>query len=329
MRTLSKADWDAFEHSWGFKRHPLLPDVYGTDVLVSDLFENWRAVCEKSVETVKRNEEEINQLFIETYHLNETVSPEVDWKDITVRLADKNRETKSLLSFAVGCMFGRYSLSIPGIAFAGGTWDPSKYKTFVPDKDGIIPISDDEYFEDDIVGRFVPFIEIVYGKEVLEENLRYIADALGGKGAARDIIRNYFINSFFEDHCNIYSVTGSWKRPIYWLFDSGKKNGFKCLIYMHRYQPDTIARIRTDYIHEQQSRYRTAIADLKQRINGASTSVKVKLSKQLTTLQAQADEIRVYEEKIHHLADRMIRIDLDDGVKHNYEIFKDVLAKIK
>ena len=221
-------------------------------------------------------------------------------------------------------MFGRYSLDRPGLIYAGGIWDDSKYITFIPDRDGIIPICDDEYFEDDIVGLFVKFIEVVYGKETLEENLRFIADTLGDKGSSREVIRSYFINDFYADHLKVYQ-----KRPIYWLFDSGKKNGFKCLIYMHRYQPDTIARIRTDYVHEQQSRYRTAIADLEQRINGASTPERVKLSKQLSTLQAQAEEIRVYEEKIHHLADQMIKIDLDDGVKHNYEIFKDVLAKIK
>ena len=221
-------------------------------------------------------------------------------------------------------MFGRYSLDTPGLAYAGGPWDENKYKTFTPDKDAIIPICDDEYFEDDIVGRFVKFVEVAFGKKTLEENLRFIADALGGKGSSRKVIRSYFINDFYADHLKVYQ-----KRPIYWLFDSGKKNGFKCLIYMHRYQPDTIARIRTDYVHEQQSRYRTAIADLEQRINGASTSERVKLSKQLAKLQAQAEEIRVYEEKIHHLADQMIKIDLDDGVKHNYEIFKDVLAKIK
>ena len=219
---------------------------------------------------------------------------------------------------------GRYSLDVDGLAYAGGAWDTSKYQTFIPDEDAILPICDDEYFEDDIVGRFVKFIEVVYGKETLEDNLSFIANALGGKGSPRDVIRNYFINDFYADHLKVYQ-----KRPIYWLFDSGKKNGFKCLVYMHRYQPDTIARIRTDYVHEQQSRYRTAIADLESRIANAGTGERVKLSKQLTKLQDQAEELRVYEEKIHHLADQMIRIDLDDGVKHNYAIFQDVLAKIK
>ena len=174
------------------------------------------------------------------------------------------------------------------------------------------------------MGRFVEWVEIVYGKATLEENLNFIAEALGGKGSPREAIRKYFLNDFYADHCKIYQ-----KRPIYWLFDSGKKNGFKCLIYLHRYRPDTIARIRTDYVHEQQSRYRTAIAGLEKRMDGASTSERVKLSKQLAKLQAQAEEVRVYEEKVHHLADQMIKIDLDDGVKVNYAKLQDVLAKIK
>lgn len=233
-------------------------------------------------------------------------------------------DVKRLIQYGVGCMFGRYSLDVDGLAYAGGEWDASKYASFAADKDNIIPICDDEYFEDDIVGLFVEFVKTVYGADTLDENLKFIADALGGKGQPKDVIRNYFLNDFYKDHCKIYQ-----KRPIYWLFDSGKKNGFKALIYMHRYQPDTIARIRTDYVHEQQARYRTAIADLEQRIANASTGERVKLNKKLTILQAQDTEIRIYEEKIHHLADQMISIDLDDGVKKNYAIFQDVLAKIK
>ena len=221
-------------------------------------------------------------------------------------------------------MFGRYSLDCEGLAYAGGEWDASKYTFFPADKDNIIPICDDDYFDDDITGRFIKWVETVYGAASLEGNLKFIANALGGKGTPRDVIRNYFLNDFYADHLKIYQ-----KRPIYWLFDSGKKNGFKALIYMHRYQPDTIARMRTDYVHEQQSRYRTAIADLEQRINSASTGERVKLSKKLQALQDQANEIRIYEEKIHHLADMMIPIELDDGVKVNYAKFEDVLAKIK
>ena len=267
---------------------------------------------------------QLNRIFIDIYGLQDELTPEVEDKDVTVRKADLGRDIRSFISYAVGCMFGRYSLDVDGLAYAGGEWDGSKYVSFAADKDNIIPICDDEYFEDDIVGLFVEFVKTVYGADTLDENLKFIADALGGKGQPKEVIRNYFLSDFYSDHCKIYQ-----KRPIYWLFDSGKKNGFKALIYMHRYQPDTIARIRTDYVHEQQARYRTAIADLEQRIANASTGERVKLKKKLTTLQAQDTEIRVYEEKIHHLADQMISIDLDDGVKKNYAIFQDVLAKIK
>ena len=318
---LSKQDWDSFETSRGFEQHPLVKKGFSR---ISDAFSAWEKIAERRYATVKNNEEKLNEAFIDIYNQGAQLTPSVEEWEICIRKADLKREIRSLLSYAVGCMFGRYSLDSTGIAFAGGSWDTSRYISFLPDKDAIIPICDDEYFEDDVVGRFVKFIETVYGKETLEENLRFIADVLGGRGSSREVIRSYFINEFYADHLKVYQ-----KRPIYWLFDSGKKNGFKCLIYMHRYQPDTVARIRTDYVHEQQSRYRTAIAELEQRMNGASTSERVKLSKRMGALQSQADELRDYEEKIHHLADQMIMIDLDDGVKYNYDLFGDVLAKIK
>ena len=317
---LSRNDWDSFETSWDFQHHPLLRKV----PTIAEAFTQWQAECDDRFNQLKSNEEELNRIFIDIYGLQDELIPEVEDKDVTVRKADLGRDIRSFISYAVGCMFGRYSLDVDGLAYAGGEWDASKYASFAADKDNIIPICDDEYFEDDIVGLFVEFVKTVYGAETLDENLKFIADVLGGKGQPKDVIRNYFLNDFYKDHCKIYQ-----KRPIYWLFDSGKKNGFKVLIYMHRYQPDTIARIRTDYVHEQQARYRTAIADLEQRIVNASTGERVKLNKKLTTLQAQDAEIRTYEEKIHHLADQMISIDLDDGVKKNYAIFQDVLAKIK
>lgn len=325
----AKADWDSFETSWDFKIHPLIRCGGKQNSYIKDAFESWALECEQRFRNIKENEERLNQKFIEIYGLTGEISPEVNEKYITVSKADLERDIRSLISYAVGCMFGRYSLDADGLVYAGGDWDASKYASFGADKDNIIPICDDEYFEDDIVGLFVEFVKTVYGEETLDENLKFIADALGGKGQPKDVIRDYFLNGFYTDHCSKYSVTGSGKRPIYWMFDSGKKNGFKALIYMHRYQPDTIARIRTDYVHEQQARYRTAIADLEQRIANASTGERVKLNRKLTTLQAQDTEIRTYEEKIHHLADQMISIDLDDGVKKNYAIFQDVLAKIK
>ena len=333
---MSKDDWDSFETSWDFKKHPLIylkdsmkftatdGDSKKESYFLQGAYHAWKNECEDRFNQLKANEEELNCIFIDIYGLQNELTPEVEDKDVTVRKADLQRDIKSLISYAVGCMFGRYSLDVDGLTYAGGEWDDSKYTTYPADKDNIIPICDDEYFDDDMVGRFVKFIETVYGSDTLEENLKFIADALGGKGQPREVIRNYFLNDFYADHCKIYQ-----KRPIYWLFDSGKKNGFKALIYMHRYQPDTIARIRTDYVHEQQSRYRTAIADMENRIANASTSERVKLNKVLNRLKDQDTELRTYEEKIHHLADQMIAIDLDDGVKVNYAKFQDVLAKIK
>ena len=314
------SDWNSFETSWDFKKHPLLRNVS----TISEAFNQWQAECDDRFNRLKANEEELNRIFIDIYGLQDELTPEVEDKDVTVRRADLGRDVRSFISYAVGCMFGRYSPTYDGLAYAGGTWDDSKYNIYKPDADGIIPICDDEYFEDDIVGRFVEFVRVVYGDSSLEDNLRFIANGLGGKGQPKEVIRNYFLNDFYADHCKIYQ-----KRPIYWLFDSGKKNGFKCLIYLHRYQPDTIARIRTDYVHEQQARYRTAIEGLEKQVAAAtSTSERVKLTKQLNKVQAQDTELHQYEEKIHALADQMIKIDLDDGVKHNYEIFKDVLKKI-
>lgn len=328
---LSKEDWDSFETSWGFEKHPLVGKCH----LISEAYSQWDARCNYRFETIMNNEEIINRRFIEIYGLDNELNCTVDEANITLHRADKVESVKSLISYAVGCMFGRYSLERNGIVYASQEQEISFNASFPVDKDNIIPISVDEYFTDDIASRFFTFIEVVFGKETLEENLDFIATNLGGKGSSRTAIRNYFLNNFYSDHCNTYSIIGSGKRPIYWLFDSGecpsgqKKGGFKALIYMHRYQPDTIARIRTDYIHEQQGRYRTAIADLEKRMEGVSTSDRVKLSKQLATLQAQATELHDYEEKIHHLADQYISIDLDDGVKVNYAKFQDVLAKIK
>lgn len=350
---LASQDWDSYETSWDFRTHPLVANQRyaaanhpnekdSPEHHLYAAYQMWLATTERRFQQLKANEEKLNRIFIDIYGLQDELTPEVADKDVTVHrifyskddvpesmkgssyVRTMRDEIVSLVSYAVGCMLGRYSLDVEGLAFAGGEWDASKYKTYIPDKDGILPITDDEYFGDDIVGRFEEFIKTVYGEDTLEENLRFVADALGGSGSSREVIRRYFLNDFYADHLKTYQ-----KRPIYWLFDSGKKNGFKCLIYMHRYRPDTIARIRTDYVHEQQSRYRTAIADLEKRIANASTAERVKLTKQLAGIKAQADELHSYEEKIHHYADRMIPIDLDDGVKVNYAKFADVLAKIK
>ena len=292
--------------------------------LIADKFKEWEAECDARFNQLKANEEELNRIVIEIYGLQDELTPEVEDRDVTVRKAELQREIMSLISYAIGCIFGRYSLDVEGLAYAGGQWDATKYQTIIPDADNILPICDDEYFDDDLLGKIVNFVEVVYGKETLEENLRFIADALGGKGTAREVIRNYLLNGFYADHLKTYQ-----KRPIYWQFSSGKKNGFKALIYMHRYQPDLLARMRTDYVHEQQERYRTQLTMLEDAARAASPSERVKINKQIAKIKDQSLEIGQFEEKIHHLADQMISIDLDDGVKVNYAKFQDVLEKLK
>lgn len=325
--SLSRIDWDSFETSLDFTIHPLVKNHVST---ISEAYKLWSKECEDRFDTLQSNEEELNEIFIDIYGLQSELTPEVEEKDVTVRTADLVRDVKSFISYAVGCMFGRYSLDTEGLAYAGGEWDNNKYKTFIPDADDIIPICDEDYFEDDIVSRFIEFVRCVYGDDTLEENLQFISDALGGNGNPRDVLRDYFLKNFFKDHCNTYQVTGSGKRPIYWQFDSGKKNGFKALVYIHRYTPDLIARMRTGYIHPLQSQYRTQIEMLNNQIDEASlTSEKVKLKKQLKKIAEQAEELGKYEEKIHHWADKMEPMDLDDGVKVNYAKFQELLAKIK
>lgn len=316
---LAKCDWDSYETSWDFIRHPLVT----SSERLYDAYNSWNDSCKKSFIELKQSEERINQIFIALYGLKDEINETISEKEINLRVADKATDIKCLISYAVGCMFGRYSLDTEGLAYAGGDWDNGKYITFNPDKDNVLPICDDEYFDDDIMGRFVDFVRVVYGVETLEENLKFIADALGGKGTPREVIRNYFLNDFYKDHCKIYQ-----KRPIYWLFDSGKKNGFKSLVYLHRYQSDLLAKLRTDYVHEQQERYRTQLSHIAVALNTATGSERARLLKQQDKLSEQLKEITAFEEKVHHLADQNITIDLDDGVKKNYEIFADVLAKI-
>lgn len=340
----AKADWNSFETSWDFKIHPLIRCGGKQNSYIKDAFENWVYECEQRFRNIKNNEEKLNQKFIEIYGWTGEISSEVNEKYITVSKADLNRDIRSFISYAVGCMFGRYSLNVDGLAYAGGEWDNSKYVSFAVDKDNIIPICDDEYFEDDIVGLFVEFVKTVYGVDTLDENLKFIADALGSKGQPKEIIRNYFLNDFYADHCSRYSVTGSGKRPIYWLFDSGKKNGFKALIYMHRYDADTVGRVRIDYLHRAQKYIETAMQSAQYVIDNATiASEKSKATKAVTKYTKQLAEMKIYDEAIAHIANKRIEIDLDDGVKVNYEKFQgvevaqegkkalkvDLLAKIK
>lgn len=312
----SNAEWDSFEVSWDFKKHPLLRNVS----TISEAFTQWQTECDARFNQLKVNEEELNRIFIDIYGLQDELTQEVEDKDVTVRKADLQRDIKSLLSYAVGCMFGRYSLDVEGLAYAGGEWDSSKYQSFIPDADNVIPITDEEYLDDDIVSRLCDWLKVVYGADTLEANLDYIAKALGNKGStSREIIRNYFLNDFFKDHCQTYSVTGSGKRPIYWLFDSGKQNGFKALVYLHRYTPDTIGNLRIDYLHNMQRVYESEINRMQDMMDHSENAREVAAaSKRKDKLAKQLKECREYDEKISHLALSRIELDLDDGVKVNY-----------
>ena len=342
--TLSKSDWDSFETSWDFQAHPFIlcrkehaeDEAYG---LVENCYQAFKQTCEERFCRMKENDEELNRIFIDIYGLQEELTPEESGGDVTVaRVYDEKKDIpeemkrnkyvltredvmKSLISYAVGCMFGRYSLDEPGLAYAGGSWDPEKYRTFLPDEDNVIPITDEEYFRDDIVGRFCAWLKAAFGEQNLEQNLDYVASSLHVKGdSSREIIRNYFLKDFFKDHCKTYSVTGSGKRPIYWLFDSGKQNGFKALIYMHRYDKSTIGRLRVEYLHRIQRVYDaeiTRMQDVAERSGNASE--RARASKRAEKLIRQQAECRKYDENISHLALSEIEIDLDDGVKVNYE----------
>lgn len=372
---LSKKDWDSFETSWNFKKHPLIIEynkerpyimkeikdeetgVFLTKVsgMLELSYAKWKKQCDENFEELKKNEEELNKIFIDIYGLQDELTPEEEDKDVTIRKADQEREIKSLISYAVGCMFGRYSLEKDGLIYAGGDFDKvyKKYKgenggwagvslanytvlndngkeidlSFEVDNDNVIPITDEAYFEDDIVERFKKFISVVYGKETLNENIDFIAETLGKKGTetSEDTIRRYFVNDFFNDHVKTYQ-----KRPIYWLFDSGKKNGFKALIYMHRYNENLVPKIRLNYVHRMQNIYEKLLSDINYKLTTKlSMNDKKEAQKRQADLNAKLQEIKEYDEKIAHIANQRVSIDLDNGVKVNYEKFKDILAKIK
>lgn len=323
---ISKTDWDFFETSWDFKRHPLL--AYKKDAhTIEEAFNNWSMFTENQFYQLKTNEEELNRIVIDIYGLEDELTPEVTEEDITVRKADRERDIKSFISYAVGCMLGRYSLNEEGLAYAGGEFDESRYETFKVDKDGIIPILDDEYFDDDIVARFIDFLKVTFGEETLEENLDYIAETLGRRAReiSRQAIRRYFANDFYKDHVQTFN-----KRPIYWLFQSdGRRKAFNALMYMHRYDSGTVARVRTDYLHELQKK----IEAEKLRLQGVidsdlSTREKNNAKKKLEKLSKDAEELIKYDADINHIANQQIEIDLDDGVEENYSKFADVLSRI-
>ncbi|ODM26888.1 restriction endonuclease [Clostridium sp. Bc-iso-3] len=363
--SLSKLDWDSFETSWDFQKHPLLTHK-GNNTSVEQAFYNWSSFVEKQFNQLKANEEELNRIFIDIYGLQEELTPEVDDKDVTISRIYNSKEDipenmkgnnyvltredviKSFISYAVGCMFGRYSIDVEGLIYAGGDFkDKWKYEdgqwkvrkivkdedgkvvedtwvdaTFVPDMDNVLPITDDEYFEDDIVSRFIQFLKVTFGEDTLEENLDYIANTLGRKSSetARQAIRRYFLNDFYKDHVQVYQ-----KRPIYWLFDSGKQDGFKALIYMHRYDEFTVARVRTDYLHKLQKSYEAEIKRLDIIIDSnVSQREKTNARKKKEQILKQMEECLQYDQIIAHVANQRIKIDLDDGVSVNYSKFQGI-----
>ncbi|MDK0652940.1 BREX-1 system adenine-specific DNA-methyltransferase PglX [Clostridium perfringens] len=345
---LSKNDWDSFETSWDFEKHPLLKDLGNiNDNKISSAFSQWEEECENNFNQLKSNEEELNRIFIDIYGLQDELTPDVEDKDVTIRKADRERDIKSFISYAVGCILGRYSIDADGLIYAGGEfkekWDLENKKvrkiekdedgniifdswvdaTFIPDRDNIIPITEDEYFEDDMVSRFVDFVRTVYGEDTLEENLDFISDSIGRKGneTSRATIRRYFLKDFYKDHLKVYQ-----KRPIYWMFESGKNNGFKALIYMHRYDEQIVAKVRTDYLHTLQRKYEAEIERVKLTMDSSEATAKEKTAskKKIDKIMKQIEECKEYDEVVAYLANEQINIDLDDGVKINYAKFQGV-----
>lgn len=345
---ISKQDWDSIETSWDFSINKLvkLADK-DEEYKVEATFRIWETECEENFEQLKYNEEKLNRIFIDIYGLQDELTPEVEDKDITIRKADREIDIKSFISYAVGCMFGRYSIDAEGLIYAGGefndkwnfedklvrsiekdeegnvvsdTWVNSR---FMPDRENIIPITEDEYFEDDIVSRFIEFVKVVYGECNLEENLDFIADSIGRKASetSRAAIRRYFIKDFYKDHLKVYQ-----KRPIYWMFESGKTDGFKCLVYMHRYNDQTIAKVRTDYLHMLQRKYESEIERLQLIVDSEQYTAKDRnaAKKKIDRISKQIEECREYDQVVAYLANEKVSIDLDDGVKVNYAKFQNV-----
>ena len=317
---ISKEEWDSFEESWNFKTHPLIK-YSENEKLIENSFKKWKLITENNFSKMKANEMKINEMFIEIYNLNNIISPELKNKDITLRIADLERDVRSFLSYFVGCLFGRYSLDEEGLIHAGGEFNKLKYNNFIPNEDNIVPLLDTEYFEDDILSKFIEFLKITFSEETLQENIRFIANALGNKGNTyRETIRKYFINDFYKDHVKIYKKT-----PIYWMFNSGKENGFNALIYLHRYTPDTVAGIRTLYLHKAQKVLETSITNNEQRIkNSSNKNEKTQVNKENIKLKKQLEEIKKYDEALAYIAKEKIDLDLDDGVKVSYGKFQNV-----
>lgn len=324
---IAKDEWDSKETSWDFKTHSFLKFNKDNN-LISMAFDDYRDYRNKQISQMKANEEELNSIFINLYDLQTELTPEVPEEQITMHKANRIDDTKSFLSYFIGCIMGRYSLDVEGLAYAGGEWDESKYQTFKPNKYGLILLTDEYYFEDDIIARLREFLSVTFGEETVEENLQWLAESLEMKRneTAEERLRRYFLDEFFKDHCQVYQ-----KRPIYWLVDSGKQKGLRTLIYMHRYQPDTMATIRFEHLQEIQTKYNNEIDAVNLRITNPNLSAteKRELEKRRERFQKRLEELLEFDKKLAEYANAQIVIDLDDGVKVNYAKFEKVLAKIK
>ena len=320
---IMKKNWDSYEISYDYNFNQM---VEKNECLIKKSYEKMKFEQEIMRNELRNNEEQINKLFVDLYDLVDEISISVDDEDLSINIDNEKKAIKELISYAVGCIFGRYSLDEKGLVFAGGMWDESRYHKFIPDNDGIISITDTDYFKDDIVSKFEEFVRIVYGNDTFEDNIKFIAEVLGNKGnTSREVIRNYFINDFFKDHCNMYSVNASGKRPIYWLFDSGKQNGFKCLIYMHRYSKETLNLIRSEYLHKTEDAVENVLKNAEYIIQTSSSAVeKAKATKDRDKYVKQLNEMRIYYQALSHLAIQKIEINLDNGVKNNYQLFQDI-----
>jgi type II restriction/modification system DNA methylase subunit YeeA len=332
---LSKFDWNAIETSWAFQEFPLLSSDLKA-ATVKESFNNWQAHCNTQIRRMQERETENNCLFIEAYGLQDELSPEVPEEQITLAHADAAADTRRLVSYAVGCMMGRYSLEEPDLIYAnsgGAGFDPSRYRTFAADADGIIPVTDLELFDDDAANRFSEFVRRAWAENTHAPNLAWIAAQLGSKSGEMPVetIRRYFSAQFFKDHTQAYK-----KRPIYWLFSSGKQKAFECLVYLHRYNESTLSRIRTEYVTSLFGKLSGRIeylggADGLGGLVGAATSTaeKNKLRKQLEVLKKKETELIAFDDELRHYADMRINLDLDDGVKVNYGKFGNLLSEVR
>jgi hypothetical protein len=324
---LAKTDWNNYETSWDFTENPLIRQKQPT---LKAAFEQWQTQNRAAIDEMKRLEEENNRLFIEAYGLQDELSPDVPEEQITLVRADREKDSVRLISYSIGCMMGRYSLDEAGLIYAhagNGDFAPERYQTFAADDDGIVPLTDEFWFDDDAAQRLNEFLQTVWGAESLENNKNWLSESIGQKTSetADETLRRYLASNFYKDHLQTYK-----KRPIYWLFSSGKQGAFQALVYLHRYNESTLARMRNHYVVPLMGRLQNRIEMLeKDRDAATSPASKNKIGKEIERFNKKKIELSAFDEKLRHYADMRISLDLDDGVKVNYGKFGDLLAEVK